>query len=200
METSSIVGISFVLLASAVTALIVYMKISTRDSVQKKVLLQAKSMESAGADKFYVSGDGCFALGVSTVDGKVFYSDRSLNTIHVESNKIISVEIVEDGKSLTRTGSSRSIGGALIGGVVAGPAGAVIGGLGGRTKGISEELVKKIGLKIIVNDTDMPVINVIFIDEYGDGISKETKKYKDGKKAVEYWHGLITVLVNRRDC
>ncbi|MBU5441729.1 SHOCT domain-containing protein [Paenibacillus sp. MSJ-34] len=117
---------------------------------------------------------------------------------------ILAVEVIEDNESVNKTSRSSQIGGALIGSVVAGGVGAIIGGLSGKS--ISSTKIKKLDLKIVVNDISQPVYILNFMNcisettgEELSGVSKDDPKYKDALKNVTHWHSLISVLIKRAD-
>ena len=107
---------------------------------------------------------------------------------------ILSSELFEDGETITKTVRSSQLGGMLIGGLALGGVGAIIGGLSGKTK--SSNKIKRIDLRLIVNDTKNPIHDVNFLDI-------ETKKggfvYNQAIKKARHWHGLMNVLIKQAD-
>lgn len=103
---------------------------------------------------------------------------------------VLSSEIFVDGETVTKTARGSQLGGALIGGLALGGVGAIIGGLSGKTR--SSEKVKRVDLRITVNDTKSPLHDINFMDIKGkkDGII-----YKSAMDKARYWHGLIAVLI-----
>ena len=61
-----------------------------------------------------------------------FIFTESNSTETYDYKDILESEIMEDGKTITNTSRSSQLGGAIIGGVLAGGTGAVIGGLSGK--------------------------------------------------------------------
>ncbi|WP_419872928.1 SHOCT domain-containing protein [Candidatus Pristimantibacillus sp. PTI5] len=118
---------------------------------------------------------------------------------------IIEVQIIEDGYTISKTSRGSQIGGAVIGGVLTGGVGAIIGGLSGDA--VQTSKVKRIDLKLIVNDTTKPVFLINFMNELDEksgmkfkmGVTKESEKYKLAIEQVRHWHGLISVLIKRAD-
>ena len=107
---------------------------------------------------------------------------------------LLSSEIFEDGATVTKTVRSSQLGGALIGGLALGGVGAIIGGLSGKTQ--TSGKVKRVDLRLTVNDTNNPLHDVNFLN-------LETKKdgilYKHPIQQARHWHGLIEVLIKRAD-
>lgn len=107
---------------------------------------------------------------------------------------VLSSEVFVDGETVTKTARGSQLGGALIGGIALGGVGAIIGGLSGRTG--SSEKVKRVDLRITVNDTKNSLHDVNFMGIEGkkDGII-----YKSAMDQARHWHGLIAVLINMAD-
>lgn len=107
---------------------------------------------------------------------------------------VLSSEIFVDGETVTKTARGSQLGGALIGGLALGGVGAIIGGLSGKTR--SSEKVKRVDLRITVNDTKSPLHDINFMDIEGkkDGII-----YKSAMDEARHWHGLIAVLIKMAD-
>ncbi len=107
---------------------------------------------------------------------------------------ILSVELFEDGTSITKTVRSSQIGGAVVGGLVLGGVGAIIGGLSGKTE--TSGKIKRVDLRLIVNDTKAPLHDVAFMNVEGkkDGII-----YTQAIQQARRWHGIVEVLIKRAD-
>lgn len=107
---------------------------------------------------------------------------------------LMACEIVEDGVSVTKTSRSSQAGGALMGGILLGGAGAIIGGLSGKKKTTQE--LQSISLRLTINNLDDPVfdclLNVLPL--------KDNLAYK---KSIEelalHWHAIMEILIKRAD-
>lgn len=110
----------------------------------------------------------------------------------VSYRDILSVELFEDGSSITKTSRSSQIGGALVGGVLLGGIGAVIGGLSGKAK--TSTKVKRVNLRLVVNDTTAPLHDVTFVNLE---CKKDSIIYKQAMAEARRWHGIIEVLIRR---
>lgn len=75
---------------------------------------------------------------------------------------IVSVEVIQDGKTIHKKSLTRTIGGAVIGGVVAGGAGSIIGGLSGSSK--ENNRISKILVKIVIRDISNPTLVIPCFD------------------------------------
>jgi hypothetical protein len=104
----------------------------------------------------------------------------------------MSVEIFEDGTSVTKTVRSSQIGGAVVGGLILGGVGAIIGGLSGKAE--TTRKVNRIDLRIIVNDTTHPLHDVVFLNVE---TKNDTLRYQQAMQQARHWNGVIEVLINR---
>ena len=81
---------------------------------------------------------------------------NGIRKIIIPYSKILSVELIENGTTISSKSTARTVGGALIGGVLAGTAGAIIGGLSGDTK--QKHMVSKVQVKIRLKDVSNPYL------------------------------------------
>lgn len=109
---------------------------------------------------------------------------------------ILSSEIVEDGQTVTKTSRTSQLGGALLGGLTFGIAGAVVGGLSGSKT--SAEKVSKIELVVTVNSVRDPLRRITLLDA-GIGLSKSHHLYKQAIDEANMWHGRINVVIKQAD-
>lgn len=105
---------------------------------------------------------------------------------------ILSIEIMVDGVSVTKTSRSSQLGGALVGGVLAGGVGAIIGGTSG-SKTTTED-VKQINLLITVNDIHNPIYIVNFFSSDVDTAVHNTN-HKDAMMVCKEWYGILTHVI-----
>lgn len=73
---------------------------------------------------------------------------------------MIESEIMLGADTITKTSRSSQLAGAAVGGLLLGGAGAVIGGLSGKT--VASQNVKEVSLKLLINDTSNPVHLIVF--------------------------------------
>src|SRR5690625_2667949 len=107
---------------------------------------------------------------------------------------VLSSEIFVDGEIVTKTARGSQLGGVLIGGLALGGVGAIIGGLSGKAR--SSEEVRRVDLRITVNDTKSPLHDINLMDIEG---KKEGIIYKSAMDQARHWHGLIAVLIKMAD-
>lgn len=80
---------------------------------------------------------------------KVCYVSGTRKII-IPFSKILSVELIENGNTKMSKSTARTFGGALVGGVIAGTAGAIVGGLSGNSR--KKHLVSTVQVKIRIKD------------------------------------------------
>lgn len=170
--------------------------------IQKKF-----EMENLDISQQYISVY-CSVVGIDETKKKICFLDSNRNTKttqyrNVEHSAqtflysdILESEVIIDGETVTRTSRASQVGGALTGAVLAGGVGAIIGGLSGKTS--SREMVEKIQLKIIVNDTKKPVKVLTFLDE-SSKVDKNDMRFKKAYEQAMHWHSLFKVLIENAD-
>lgn len=129
------------------------------------------------------------------------YANANVNqrqNIRLYYKDILSIEIIEDDISITKTNRISQVGGALLGGVLLGGVGAVIGGLSGK-KETSKSKVKNLELKIIINDTSKPIFTISLLPDKSDGVSTEDVVYKNAKEKAYHWHAVFEAIIKQAD-
>jgi len=131
-------------------------------------------------------------------------------------SNLISVEIVEDGYSISqsttttqggteeKTSGLSMVGRAAVGGLLFGGVGAVIGGLSARTTGTinstavtnhhTQEMVRDVSLKLLINDTKKPIVTLKFLDAPAQ---KTDNYYKSVYQKIEHCDALLRVMLTR---
>ena len=144
-----------------------------------------------------MGSDGTTGLAIDEQRKKICliaHKQQNVTTRVFEYKDLLSSEVFEDGATVTKTVRSSQIGGALIGGVALGGVGAIIGGLSGKTQ--TSGKVKKVDLRLTINDTNNPLHDINFL-------GLETKKdgfiYKQAIQQARHCHGLIEVLIKHAD-
>jgi hypothetical protein len=137
----------------------------------------------------FMGCDGNSGIAVDEPRGKIcliINSGVGVSKRIIPFKDIISVELFEDGTSITKTDRSSQIANAVVGGIVLGGVGAIIGGATGKTETSGKN--KRVDLRIIVNDIKAPLHDVAFKnveDEKGGRI------YSQAIQQARYWHGLF---------
>ncbi|PEC48934.1 SHOCT domain-containing protein [Bacillus sp. AFS096315] len=118
----------------------------------------------------------------------------NFSTKYFSYRDLLQSKIIEDSASVTQTSRSSQIGGALVGGTLAGGVGAIVGGLSGKTT--TNQIVRSLKLQIVVNDPMGSTREMIFLQD-SKGVSKDSGRYRDAIADINEWHNLISVLINQ---
>lgn len=130
---------------------------------------------------------------------------QSLHKTIIPFDQIISVEVIEDNVIIQQKSSLRTIGGAVVGGVLAGGAGAVVGGLSGDST--QNKTVSKVQVKIKLRDINHPsyIINCFDCKTMTAGqkpikpSSMEGDLYKQGLKHAHSIADTISAIIDITD-
>ena len=110
---------------------------------------------------------------------------------------IISVELLEDSNIAFSKSTVRTIGGGIVGGAIAGGAGAIIGGLSGDSK--AEKRVSSVEIKILLRNQNSPSCVIKCYDGKGTSLKTTSFVYKEviqeAKNIVDY----ISVIIDMMD-
>lgn len=88
---------------------------------------------------------------------------------------IISVELIEDNSVISQKSTARTIGGALLGGAIAGGVGAIVGGLSGSSK--QQNLHSLVKVKVLVRNNPVPSTEIYCYNCYS--MNPNMKPVKD---------------------
>lgn len=128
-------------------------------------------------------------------DGKELIEGMSnyLYKVHVFNfSDIIQSEIITDGVTVTKSSRKEQLGGAIIGGSIAGGVGAIIGSSGASQK--SEQEVSKIQLQVVVNNTIKSFFRITF-GYFPEKTSSSSSEYVTSEKKATHWHNLMTHIL-----
>lgn len=89
------------------------------------------------------------------IDGAVLYP--------VASTALITVEVITDGRTISKVSRPSQIAGGVIGAAIAGPVGAIIGGLGASSF-TTVAPPKEVKLRLLLADTLYPKFDIDFIE------------------------------------
>ena len=184
----------FVALAGIVLAVIVMVK---KSRTKKAMSAELKNLPNFSVTQEVIGEDANTGFAFDETLNRICLINgygSFIETRIMEYSDILSVELFEDGVSMTKTSRGSQLGGALLGGVVFGPLGAVIGGLSGSKK--SEDKVKRLDLRMAVNDTANPVHDVNFLNIE---VKKSSMIYKAARNNAGHWSAIIEALIKRAD-
>lgn len=179
---------------------------SEEDSVYQRTLANDSRineyLESNGTDLFdelYISNDDLNGVGLNLDKQKIFIfeadEDKKIDYRTYDFNDLVESEIVEDGVSTSKTSRASQFKGLVVGGAIAGGVGAVVGGLSGQK--VNEERVKKVDLRLIINDLHNPSHTVCFLPESGYEHSAKSKDYQKAMKDVNKIQDYMRLIIER---
>jgi len=123
----------------------------------------------------------------------VLINFRAKNVRIINFDDILSYELIKDGEVVFKKSTIRTIGGAVLGGFVAGGAGAIIGGLSGDSKQTNK--ANKIELKIVLRDLSDPSVSFTFFDKIAD----KKSLYKSISEKAEMWKDRMGIIIDQVD-
>lgn len=133
----------------------------------------------------------------------LFPSAKSKTILYAD---IMGVEIQENGSTIQSKSMMRTVGGALVGNLVAGGAGMIVGGLSGKSKEIKK--VSSITVIIKLRNISEPSVNIVCFDAMKHMGVKEIKtndqsiygeEYRKGYKAATRIAQIIGVIIDEND-
>lgn len=110
---------------------------------------------------------------------------------------IIEVSYIENGEQLFTKSTGRTVGGAIVGGVLMGGAGAVVGGLSGDTK--QNKVVKIMDIKILLRSTEETSCVLHYMDSSNPLKTKEASDkshYEEFLKNANKAKDLLSVIID----
>jgi len=119
----------------------------------------------------------------------------------INFSDIIAVELIENDNIIQQKSTSRSVGGALIGAVLAGGAGAIVGGLSGNS--VQKTKVSSVKVKMLIRNIELTSVTVECFNAQSMLFKKEVETsnglYELGKKNAVTIKDLISVIIDRVD-
>ena len=120
-------------------------------------------LDNFGATKIIEGPLGLYKVKIDENSEKVAYISKDGSRVF-SYDDIISVELQESGQTVSQKSTTRTIGGAVLGGVLAGGAGAIIGGLSGAST--ERRKVSSIVVKVTLRDVSNPTVNIVCFENY----------------------------------
>jgi hypothetical protein len=111
-------------------------------------------------DDLYVSTDDRNLIGISFEDKKIVLGS-GLQDSAWDFSQLTAVEVIENGATVTQTNRGSQLVGAMVGGLAFGGAGAVVGGLSGKSH--SRARTRNISLKVTIDDRVKPAWTISFL-------------------------------------
>jgi len=157
-------------------------------TARKKLEFRLKESrdEDSSQVEIFVSQNLTSALLVDKSNFVLMFCTCSTSDIlTVPFHDVLSVEMVLDNYEVSYSSSSRSITGAIFGGLIAGPVGAIVGGGGGKFTTKRNQYLSSIDIYITVNSLQNPLLQVNLYDASFNA-ALPFMKAKVSKRSPEY--------------
>lgn len=171
-----------------------------------KLSTRLDSIENFKVSKKIDGFGGFYSFAIDN-DSEKFAFLTEYETKIFEFKDVIGVEIIEDGSTISKKSATRTIGGAIVGGVLAGGVGSIVGGLSGNST--QKNKVSTLSVKILLRSTDNPSLTIKCFDsramttEHKESIETEGKLesyiYKTGKQHAIEIKDLVSVIIDKVD-
>lgn len=116
-----------------------------------------------------------FVFAIDYAACKILYMPGTIKYLY-SFDDVISVELIENNNIISEKSTGRTIGGALVGGFVAGGVGAIVGGLSGSSK--QQNLHISVKAKLLLRNNTSPSVEIPCFD--CRTMTTEGKPVKDG--------------------
>jgi len=144
-------------------------------------------------------------IAIDNASKQVAFKEGTSGIRKYAYSDILGCEVVEDGETTYR--KSGALGRAVVGGIIAGGAGAIVGGI--SAKGQENREVKTVDFKLLLRDTSNPSFRIRFFDAWEETArTKKCIKVSDSvygpilRKAVNdlnNWKETIEVIIDQQD-
>jgi hypothetical protein len=143
--------------------------------------------------ELYQSATDGNLLGIDFAGSRILLGNRRGEALY-GFHQLVSVEVFENGASITQTNRGSQVAGAVLGGLLFGGVGAIVGGLSGSSRTTAR--VREIALKIMIDDQLFPVHKICFFKAPASkGLSSEHPLVRKAQDQITRFHAhLLTVL------
>lgn len=178
---------------------------------QEEIKQKGEKLNNTANSKYHIAAqvDGIqssFKFIVDDIDKKVIILYPSSASKTIPYADIMGVEILENGSTVHSKSMMRTVGGALVGDILAGGAGMIVGGLSGNSKQIKK--VSSVTVIIKLRNLSEPSVDIVCFNAPEHIGSKEIKTNDDSVLGIEYREAaksatriaqLIGVIIDEND-
>lgn len=151
-----------------------------------------KWLNDNGFTKYFINFLTNDAIGIDYERSKIGIISKKQKNIFDFKN-IVSVELIEDGKTISKTNRGSQLFGAAIGAVTFGAVGGIIGGLSGASR--STNNVSKNSIHIFTRDIDVPFVEIRVFE--GVPVDKSNFTYKLYTENMMPWYGRLKAIIEQ---
>jgi hypothetical protein len=201
-------GISVFIWIVVVIGLIVYRNYRIQRSDEKRKEEIRDLLEFVSSDlrkdhfepaELIIGSDRNTGISIDDVSKKIALINKSHDGFRYDILPyavIIESQIIEDGFTIMHTQKSANVGKAVLGGLIAGGAGAVIGGTSGKSTTNSVEQVNQLDLVLTINNIRTPLHTLRFISS---PVMKNSDFYKTHKNQALIWDSLMKIIMRQAE-
>lgn len=190
-----------VVLIITVAILRVWMKEKEKKMKGKEIEEKIASLKDFVQSSTVKGINNTYAFLVDNVHKNIAYISPLYKRI-IPYEQIISVEMLEEGKTISKKSTVRTIGGTMIGGAIGGGVGAIVGGLSGARS--QSQKVSLVQVKIKLRDVNSPsftitTFNARTMTVEGKPITEDSTEgyiYRQGRSDANKIVDLVSVIID----
>jgi hypothetical protein len=143
----------------------------------------------------FLGGDGLSTVAIDTANQDIAVVRQGTQPRVFGYNELSAVEVVTDNHSVARTDRGGQAVGAAVGGLMFGPAGAIIGGLSGGSS--TTQKASKIAVKLYTTDMQHPLIEVVF-KKFSVPIPVNSPGFQSFYVTADEWYGRFRAIMHEQ--
>ena len=157
------------------------------------------SMMANGIDpsQQLLARDGSSGIGVDHVARRVRLAHGGFSRA-LAFKDLLEVEVLEDGQTRTKTRRSSAVGRGILGGLLLGPAGAIVGAISSSSTSTSWDTIRRIDLRLLVAVPGDPVHMMNMLDD-SVGVAKDSAAYRDARQKADHWYATLLACIHQAD-
>ena len=185
--------------AALVTAfLIVIWYMSAVKSKYYKAKQELRAKVGLFSGDYFISFDGMGAVAVDKKSRKILFMEQAgARQKVVAYEDILYVELLEDSNTITRTGAAgiRRLDAETVPSLIAGVQTIGVEDAGGR----QTDIVRRIGLRIVLADVDDPYRLILFWNDGGRGLLRTSSQYGRVRGEADRWCAMLQMIIKQAD-
>lgn len=175
-------------------------EIKKTDERTEKLKTKLQSIANFNVSKQVNGINNFYIFAIDNVNNKLALITEVDNYI-VNYSDIIAVELLQNDITIQQKSATRTLGGAVIGGILAGGAGAVVGGLSGSS--VNQNKVSSLHVKILLRNVGITSLIVKCFDSLPMAAKREAEVsdpvYKIGKGHADTIKDLVGIAIDKID-
>ena len=153
---------------------------------REEAIATLKNLSYFNATKYYLSSNSGVSVGIDYNKKLICFLDKQNNPLILTFDKILTCELIVNGKSVFKSSTPEVIGRSIIGNVLGKEAGTIVGGV--TSSVTTMDIIQNIRLKVIVSNTDNPFYYIDFLESKTE---RNSYKFNTAYSIAEKWHALF---------